>query len=94
MNTESVGHPNYAARISISKDTTYTAPSNGLVMALINQQDHNTAQLRINGYEYLNKPVGASYLETYFSWTVPLKTGESVNFHGGSNTVAWFFPYY
>ena len=56
MNTESVGHPNYAARISISKDTTYTAPSNGLVMALINQQDHNTAQLRINGYEYLNKP--------------------------------------
>ena len=94
MDDERQGFINYDNGIVVSQNSNYTAPSNGLFVARINQTDNSNVLVTIEGHTYLSAQTHASYLSAYFFASYPLSQGQTARFYGSSsNSYGWFFPY-
>lgn len=93
MDDERQGFCNFSNKTAIGINSPFTAPENGMIMAMMNQRDKNHILIQINEEYYINTDVGGSNITTWFIWTIPLKKNDVALFSGNEFCSGYFFPY-
>ena len=83
------GGANWASKVSVTRDTNYTAPSNGYIAAFM-QFDDTSGTLTINSVQIFN--AGGNVVSPSFTF-VPVSKGDVINIGGGAWQLAYFVPF-
>lgn len=83
------GGANWASKVSVTRDTNYTAPSNGYIAAYM-QFDDTSGTLTINSVQIFN--AGGNVVSPSFTF-VPVSKGDVINIGGGAWVTAYFVPF-